>query len=72
MEYRTVTDENGEVWVSMKDMAELLRASGKDYLQHIPGHAQAGEFLECILDRHADFVLGQTADLLEKSGNPEG
>jgi len=68
MEIRSVTDDKGEVWLPVKDMIELLRAMGADYLQHIPNHVQAGEFLECILDRHADFILGQAAEWLESGG----
>lgn len=70
MEIRTVTDENGLRWIPIPDMIEVLRAMGKDYLQHIPNHAQAGEFLECILDRHADFILGTAADWLASGGEP--
>lgn len=68
MDIRSVTDEHGEVWLPVKDMIDLLRAMGADYLQHIPSHVQAGEFLECILDRHADFILGVAADWLESGG----
>lgn len=70
MEIRSITDEKGEVWLPVKEMIELLRAMGADYLQHIPHHVQAGEFLECILDRHADFILGVAADWLESGGKP--
>lgn len=71
MQLRIVTDDNGELWVPLKDIAGALRATGEDYLQHIPGHTKAGEFLECILDRHADFILGQAADNLDKLGSAE-
>lgn len=67
MEIRHVTDENdGAVYVHVEDIAAVLRAMGQDYLEHIPAHAEAGEFLEAMLDRHADFALGQAADFFEK------
>lgn len=65
MKIRTVDTPDGERYVHRGDVIAALRSIGQDYLQHVPSHAAAGEFLECILDRHADFILGHTADFFE-------
>jgi hypothetical protein len=65
MQIRTVTDDDGIVFINVGDLSAVLREMGKDYLQHIPGHVEAGEFLEAMLDRHADFILGKAADFFE-------
>jgi hypothetical protein len=65
MELRTVTSEDGVKWYRSEDIIELLRVTGRDYLEHIPAHAEAGEFMEAMLDRHADFILCQVAEWLE-------
>lgn len=65
MKIRLIKHEDA-LYFHRDDIVELLRGMGGDYLQHVPGHAAAGEFLECILDRHADFILNQAADFIEK------
>ncbi|HET7110229.1 MAG TPA: hypothetical protein VFI41_05115 [Gemmatimonadales bacterium] len=72
MEMRVREDDEGEIWMPRTDVAAAIRAIGQDYLQHVPAHASAGEFLEALLDRHADFVLGQVADFFEKGPSGDG
>jgi hypothetical protein len=73
MDIRSVTDEDGQVFINVEDLVTVLRAMGHDYLEHIPGHAEAGEFMEAMMDRHADFILGKTADFFEAGpGGPQG
>lgn len=65
MEIRSVTNDEGVEFIHVEDLVAVLRKMGHDYLEHIPGHAEAGEFLEAMMDRHADFILGKTADFFE-------
>ena len=68
MEIRSVSNEEGQFFILVEDIVAVLREMGKEYLQHIPGHAEAGEFMEALLDRHADFILCRAADFFEGPG----
>lgn len=61
-----MVDEHGRSYIDIEDLSALLRAMGSDYLQHIPAHVEVGEFYEALLDRHADYILGEAANYFEK------
>lgn len=67
---RAANTEDG-LFVHRDDVVTVLREMGRSYLEHIPAHAEAGEFLEALLDRHADFILGTAADWFEKGSGDE-
>lgn len=62
MELRTITTEDEGLFLAVEDLQALLRAMADDWLSHIPGHVENGEFIEAALDRHAGFILGTAAD----------
>lgn len=66
-----VTSPEGEVFIRRSDVLRALRAMGDDLLTHIPGHADAGEFLEALQDRWAASALHNAADFLESIEPPK-
>lgn len=66
-----VRSPEGEVFVRRADYLLVLRQMGDDLLSHIPGHADAGEFLEALQDRWAAKALHEAADFLEGIELPE-
>ena len=66
-----VKSPEGEVFIRRADVLRALRGMGDDLLTHIPGHADAGEFLEALQDRWAASALHNAADFLEAIELPE-
>lgn len=62
MDIRLVTAEDGAKFIAKEDVVGILRQMADDYLTHIPGHVEIGEFYEALVDRHAAFILDKAAD----------
>lgn len=63
-ELRVFVNDDG-LFIQQESVTALLRHIGREYLEHVPAHVDAGEFIEAALDRHADFILGRAADDIE-------
>ena len=70
MDIQTLTDHEGQLFIRREDVVTLLRDVAVSYLQHIPAHLEAGEYIEAAFDKHADAILVMAADQFERISTP--